>query len=249
MDWAPRSQPPAAQHPPSPGPGLLLLPLAFAAGARAQQLQSTILPDAVEGQAYSFQITTQPPQGPATTYSSERPPGRAFGRFRTSGLISGTTNPVGTFNGNLSLTANSVVTLYPFQITVDPAPNTPVITSNGTISGTVGTALSYDIVASENPTSCQHRPAAPGAHLVRRHYQRHALDGLPLLHFGEREQFGGPGRDRRPHVHHKPRGAGARDHERPRSSRTPAAAAFTATMTFWPATTRPPSRRPTSRRA
>lgn len=121
---------------------------ALAVGARAQ----TILPSPTAGQAYSFQITTNPPQPGGTTYAEESfPAGLSINA--STGLISGTTTTVGTYKGNLSFTANSATTLYPYQITVDPAPGTPVITSTGGPVGTVGTPFSYAIEATNNPTN------------------------------------------------------------------------------------------------
>ncbi len=112
----------------------------------------TILPDPTAGQAYSFQITTSPPQPASTTYSAEGLP-VGISINSASGLVSGTTANVGAYKGNLSFTANSSTVLYPYQITVDPAPGTPVITSSGGPGGTVGVPFSYTIAATNNPTS------------------------------------------------------------------------------------------------
>ena len=129
----------------------------LAIAARAQ----TILPDATAGQAYSFQITTVPPQSGATTYSEEGfPAGLSIGA--STGLITGTTTAVGTYKGNLSFTNSSGTTLYPYQITVDPADGTPVITSSGGPTGTVGSAFTYSIVATNNPTNYSIATLPPG---------------------------------------------------------------------------------------
>lgn len=133
----------------------LLLPL-FPFVAHAQ----TVLPDATAGQAYSFQIATNPPQPAGTSYSADGlPAGLAVDN---SGLISGTTAAVGTYKGNLTLTANSGTTAYPFQITVDPAAGTPVITSPGSATGTVGTPFTYTLTASNGATSFNVAQLPPG---------------------------------------------------------------------------------------
>ncbi|HWA11149.1 MAG TPA: immunoglobulin domain-containing protein [Opitutaceae bacterium] len=130
---------------------------ALALGVRAQ----TILPNPTAGQPYSFQITTQPPQSGGTTYAEEGFPS-GLSIDAATGLISGTTVTVGTFKGNLSFTTSSGTTLYPYQITVDPAPGTPVITSSGGPVGTVGQPFSYTIEATNSPTNYTIAPLPPG---------------------------------------------------------------------------------------
>ncbi|HEY3755736.1 MAG TPA: immunoglobulin domain-containing protein [Opitutaceae bacterium] len=119
-----------------------------AAAVRAQ----TILPDATAGTAYSFQITTSPAAPTGTTYAADGLPAGLVVDAGT-GMISGTTTTVGTFDGNLSLTYEGQTAQYPYDLTVDPAANTPVITSPGAAVGTVGTAFSYTLTASNNPAS------------------------------------------------------------------------------------------------
>lgn len=138
----------------------LLLFVPFLAFALALQAQ-TILPNATAGQAYSFQITTVPPQNGGTTYTQEGFPS-GLGIDAATGLISGTTVAVGTYKGNLRFIANSGTTLYPYQITVDPAPGTPVITSSGGPTGVVGTAFSYTIEATNGPTNYTIATLPPG---------------------------------------------------------------------------------------
>ncbi|MGH7995146.1 MAG: beta strand repeat-containing protein [Opitutaceae bacterium] len=136
----------------------LLLVLAFVPTALRAQ---TILPDATAGQAYSFQITTNPPQPAGTAYSADGlPSGLAVDA--SSGLIAGTTTAVGTYKGNLELDAGGSSSTYPFQITVDPAAGTPVITSPGAAVGTVGTAFSYTLTATDNPGSFNIAQLPPG---------------------------------------------------------------------------------------
>ena len=130
---------------------------AFAISAHAQ----TVLPNATASTPYSFQITTSPPQSGGTTYTAENlPPGLSINA--TTGLISGTTTAVGFYKGNLSFTSSGTATLYPYQITVDPAAGTPVITSSGGPTGTVGTPFTYTIVATNNPSSYTIAQLPPG---------------------------------------------------------------------------------------
>jgi hypothetical protein len=131
--------------------------LVFAAVGRAQ----TILPDATAGQAYSFQLTTNPPQPPGAVFAANGlPVGLAINS--STGWITGTTVTVGAFNGQLSVTSNSTSGTYPYQITVDPATGSPAITSPGAAVGTVGTPFSYTLAASNNPLSFNIAQLPPG---------------------------------------------------------------------------------------
>ena len=139
---------------------LLSLSLAFLGLAAAASAQ-TILPDATGGQAYSFQIVTNPPQPAGTTYSADGLPA-GLSIDASTGNVSGATGTVGTFNGNLHLAQGSTSTPYPFRITVDAAAGTPTIAGLGSLTGTVGTAFSYTIVASNGPTSYNYAELPPG---------------------------------------------------------------------------------------
>ena len=139
---------------------LLALSLAFLGLSVAAKAQ-TILPDATAGQAYSFQIVTNPPQPAGTTYTADGLP-VGLSVSASTGVVSGTTATVGTFNGNLHLAQGSTSTPYPFRITVDAAPGSPMIAGQGSLTGTVGTPFSYTIVASNNPTSYNYAELPPG---------------------------------------------------------------------------------------
>ena len=129
----------------------------LAALGRAQ----TILPDATAGQPYSFQLATNPPQPAGTAFAANGLPlGLAING--ATGLISGMTATVGAFNGVLSLTASATTSTYPYQITVDPAAGSPVITSPGAAVGTVGTPFSYALTGSNSPTSFNIAQLPPG---------------------------------------------------------------------------------------
>ena len=138
----------------------LSLSLAFLGLAVAGRAQ-TILPDATGGQAYSFQIVTNPAQPAGTTYSADGFPA-GLSISSSTGVVSGTTGTVGTFNGNLHLSQGSASTLYPYRITVDAAAGTPTIAGEGSLTATVGTPFSYTIVASNGPTSYNYAELPPG---------------------------------------------------------------------------------------
>ena len=92
---------------------LLLLQIAFLGLATAARAQ-TILPDPTAGQPYSFQIVTSPPQPAGTAYAADGLPS-GLSIDSSTGVVSGTTGTVGTFDGNLhlSLEFRSVKNLPP----------------------------------------------------------------------------------------------------------------------------------------
>ncbi len=137
-----------------------LATLALLVAATAGRAQ-TILPDPTEGQAYSFAIVSNPPQPAGTTYTADGlPPGLAMGA--STGVISGMTDAVGSYKGTLYLSLGTLTSPFPYQITVDPAAGTPVITSGGGPVGTVGTPFDYAIEASDGPTSYNIAQLPPG---------------------------------------------------------------------------------------
>ena len=100
------------------------------------------------GVSLSYQITAS--NGPTSFGASNLPTGLSVNT--TNGLVSGAPTLAGTnvaqiFASNSSGRGTSNVTF-----TITP-PQVPVITSIGTASGTVGTAFSYTITASNSPTS------------------------------------------------------------------------------------------------
>lgn len=68
-----------------------------------------------------------------------------------SGVISGTPTQIGTFNVTLQATNAGGPTDAPLQITINPAPAAPEITSANAVATTVGAAFSFTLTASGTP--------------------------------------------------------------------------------------------------
>jgi hypothetical protein len=100
----------------------------------------------VVGTAFSYQITAT--NSPTSFGASGLPAGLTVDTV--SGLISGTPTGAGTSNVTLSATNSGGTGSGPLTLTVTVA---LVITSSGTANGTVGTAFSYQITATNSPTS------------------------------------------------------------------------------------------------
>jgi hypothetical protein len=154
------NQQPSMKQLTSTTPRLFALAIAFITLTVAVSAQ-TYLPSPVAGQAYSFQVVTNPPQPAGTTYSADGLPA-GLSINSSSGTVSGTTATVGTFKGNLHLLVGSTSTPFPYEITVVPAPGAPTITSNGSAFGTAGTPFLYTITATNNPTSYTYAQLPPG---------------------------------------------------------------------------------------
>lgn len=98
------------------------------------------------GQAFSYQIVAS--NGPTSFNATGLPAGLSINT--TTGLISGTPTQAGTFNVAISAT-NSVGTGTAALVLEIPVP--PVITSANAASGQLGNSFSFQITASNNPTS------------------------------------------------------------------------------------------------
>src|SRR2546425_4939975 len=101
------------------------------------------------GVAFSYQITADqaiPSGGWGTTVSI---PGVGFSA--TTGLFSGIPTTAGTFSGNITATNANGPGSQTLTVTINPA--TPVVNSAGTATGQVGVAFSYQITATNSPTS------------------------------------------------------------------------------------------------
>ena len=99
------------------------------------------------GVAFTYQIAAS--NGPTSFNATGLPPGLTVNT--TTGLISGLPTSIGTFNAIVSATnGTGTGTLgVTFTITVGP----PLITSAATAQGATGVAFSYQITATNNPTS------------------------------------------------------------------------------------------------
>ncbi len=132
------------------------LRLTLAAAAAAPAITSAAAAVGQVGVAFSYQITATP--GPITGYAytsdskGSLPGGLVFNS--ATGLISGTPTVAGSSTIILTATSSGGTSLpQSLAITISPAANVPVITSAGSATGTVGAAFTYNITATENPTS------------------------------------------------------------------------------------------------
>src|SRR5438874_9784106 len=132
-----------------------ILPLALvlvAAGTALAGPKPVITsPTAATGQvgvAFSYQITAS--NGPIISYNATGLPG-GLSVNTSTGLISGTPTTAGTYSVTISATNSSGSGSATLTLTIKPPP--PVITSSTTANGTVGVAFSYQITATNNPTS------------------------------------------------------------------------------------------------
>lgn len=108
------------------------------------------------GVATSYQIVAA--NAPTSFSASGLPAGLAINP--SSGLISGTPTAVGTFNATLGATNGSGSDSKTLVYTVTLGP--PVITSGATASGAAGFAFSYQVTATNTPTSFGATGLPPG---------------------------------------------------------------------------------------
>src|SRR2546430_3120860 len=99
------------------------------------------------GVAFSYQITAT--NNPTSFNATGLPAGLSVNT--STGLISGTPTTAGTYSVTISATNAGGTGSATLTLTIKPAP--PVITSSLTATGTVGAAFSYQITASNSPTS------------------------------------------------------------------------------------------------
>ena len=99
--------------------------------------------------AFTYQIIAS---GSPTSYGAIGLPGWASLNTLT-GTITGTPNSTGTSTVTISATNDGGTVSSTLTLTVNGAVAAPVITSTNSASGTVGSAFSYQITASNNPTS------------------------------------------------------------------------------------------------
>jgi len=118
---------------------------AFAAGKPV--INSPLTATGQVGVAFSYQITAT--NSPTSFNATGLPAGLTVNT--TTGLISGTPTTAGTYSVTISATNSTGTGSATLTLTINPPP--PVITSATTASGTVGVAFSYQITATNNPTS------------------------------------------------------------------------------------------------
>ena len=99
------------------------------------------------GSAFSYQITAT--NSPTSYGATGLPSGVTVNT--STGAISGTPTATGTFTVSLSATNSGGTGTATLTLTINPAK--PVITSATIASGTVGSAFSYQITATNSPTS------------------------------------------------------------------------------------------------
>ncbi len=102
---------------------------------------------------------------PTSFSASGLPPG--LGINTSSGLISGTPTTGGTFNATVTA-SNANPTAGTLGVTFTIIPASPVITSGGTATGTIGTAFGagYTITATNTPTSFSATGLPPGLSVI-----------------------------------------------------------------------------------
>src|SRR6266487_4641130 len=108
------------------------------------------------GVAFCYQITAT--NNPTSYGASGLPPGLTVNT--ATGLISGSPTTAGTYPVTISASNSGGTGTATLVITINTPP--PVITSPGTATGTVGVAFSYQITATNNPTSYGASSLPPG---------------------------------------------------------------------------------------
>ncbi len=131
--------------------------LAISISLNAPTVTSGGIASGTVGQAFSYQITGS---DFPTSYAATGLP-TSLTLNTTTGLISGTPTVQGTINATVSA-SNGAGTSPPRSLVITIALLAPVISSSGSVSGTVGQALTYQITASGPPTSFSATGLPPG---------------------------------------------------------------------------------------
>ena len=126
---------------------MVALKPASGSGVSAPVINSATSATGTVGTAFSYQITAT--NSPTSFGATNLPNGLSVSSI--TGLISGTPTAVGTSMVTISATNAGGTGSATLTLTINPAP--PVITSPTSATGTVGTAFSYQITATNSPTS------------------------------------------------------------------------------------------------
>jgi hypothetical protein len=110
-------------------------------------ITSTLTASGVTGTAFNYQITGS--NNPTSFNATGLPGGLTVNT--TTGAITGTPTTAGSSNVTISAINGGGTGTATLVISI--APGAPVITSSGTATGTIGTAFTYNTVASPTPTS------------------------------------------------------------------------------------------------
>jgi hypothetical protein len=131
------------------GTGSATLVITIAAPTQPPVITSATSTAGTAGTAFSYQITaTNSP----TSYNATGLPG-GLSVNTTNGLISGTPSAAGTSSVTISATNGNGTGSATLTLTISAAGAAPTITSAATASGTIGSAFSYQITATNSPTS------------------------------------------------------------------------------------------------
>ena len=122
----------------------------ISSGSREIAAAAGLTATGVVGETFSYQI---PAGGTPTAYlASGLPAGLALNP--TTGLITGVPAVAGVFDAEIGASNDlGVGASVPFTLTIRAPASTPAVTSSLTAAGTVGTAFTYQIVATNSPVS------------------------------------------------------------------------------------------------
>jgi hypothetical protein len=127
------------------------------AGISPPIITSSLTANGLQNTAFSYQIIAT--ESPTSYSATGLPTGLSINT--STGLISGTPTTSGNTNVTISATNSGGTGSIVLSIVVDVPGNPPVISSALTATGFTGTSFSYQIVASENPTSFNYIGSLP----------------------------------------------------------------------------------------
>ena len=133
----------------SAGTGSATLALTIAQTQQSPVITSSLTASGTVGVAFNYQITAS--NNPTSFNATGLPAGLSVNT--TTGLISGTPTTAGSFSVTISATNAAGTGTATLALTIAQGQAAPVITSPLTASATFGVAFSYQITASNNPTS------------------------------------------------------------------------------------------------